>query len=643
MSFRYADIKRSTKGRETAASVYLVPSSWLTFVKSVETKEICSSSLEVLSSHPSCSSVSLKSIAFDRICQIARMKLSFQEFARRTYGALHLPRELRQPQWVERAHAFLLEFPEYSLTANPNDGKPRLSKSQSSPDTKVRDQGHGLPQGEAHVESAAPAVQPSSPFVANSNLPPSSASEAAVQEEAQQRDTPKYASGPCRIIYSEDGPAMLLTKSLFTDVSWIIQLNRNLDLQEQQYQSVQKVVNGTERFMESSEYKIESSENEDDKIMIRQDMEQREHTHRKNLQRREELEHKVRDMRDTLEYMRGLFLDTFENVLRGANLLDIPDIVAEENQAISQPQRPTSESDLDLNQDEELSPAPESIVHPQSDEEFIVLHNSMMMKRSERIAILKEVERTRQALFQAQDVFDSTRGSQELDKIEFRSLAAQGITAGFSEEELDLAHFEKTSENTRALVIAEEEHKKAKAVARKFGILENQLDQESDFVDESEDGYCDSQNGNLEAVPDLSYVGHWTNEVIDAQNPFALSLQELQPDDWEFRAVAMFDTRSCVDLDEDHQRRINHWQETMIMEREECRIQKEQMSLKRRDSLPPLESRKRLKNEHSDQSTFVRRGSCSELPGSASERVKLVTYNHHTIDAIFFPNPAIDR
>ena len=606
-------------------------------------RENRSSYLELLSNHPNRSCVSPKNIASDRTCQIARMKLSFQEFARKTYGAFHLPRDLRQPQWVERAHAFLLDFPDNSFTANPNNGEPGLSDFPSSPDTKVQGQGGSLPQSKRHTESSAPVVRPLPPLNADVNLPSSSDNEIEAQEEAQQRDTPQYASGPCRIIGSQDGPAMLLTKSLLTDISWIIQFNRKLDIQEQQYQNVKKVVSGTERFMERSEYKIESSVTEDDKFRIRQEMEQQEPTYRKNIQHRDELERKVRHMRDTLEYMRGLLQDTVEKVLKEANLIDIPDIVAAEKPAISQLQRQASDSATDPNLNEVICPAPDSIVQCQYDEEFIISRSSVMMKKSEMIAVLKEVERTRQNLFQAQDVFDATRDSQELDKIEYRNLAAQGVVAGFSEEELDLAHFQRSSDNTRALIVAEEEHKKAKAIARKFGVLENQLDQESDFVDESEDGYCDSQNADMKAVPDLAYMERWTNEVFDCENSFALQLQELEDDDWEFKAVAMLDSRSCVDLDEDHRRRINHWQERMRTEQGECEMEKSRMSLKRRDSLPPLESRKRVRTEVPDQSMFLRRGSCSELPGGTSERLRLVTYNVHTMDAIFFPNPAIDR
>ena len=570
------------------------------------------------------------------------MTRGFQELARKTYGVFRLPREFRQPQWLERAQAFLLDSPEHA-SADVRDKKPGSSEYPSSLEAGVQGLETSLPRSEGHIDSSAPTNQPPDPLITSVGLPSSINTNIVEQQETPEERIHQYARGPNRIVNARDGPAMLLTESLMGDISRSIQSSREFEILEQQYKKLKRAVRSTERLLENLNVEVESSDNDDDKIRIRQEIETQEPTYRKNIERRDELEREVRSSRDNLEYMQILLLGTFEKILDSSNLLDIPNMTPEENHDSSKLQSAKSAPAVHPKPYEDPCIRPDSVVQAQSDEGFIISRNSAMIKKSEMIAMLEEVERTRQNLFQAQDVFDATRDSQERDKIEFRNLAAQGIVAEFSEDELDLFHFQKSSENTRALIVAEEEHKKAKAIARNLGILENQLDQESDFVDELEDGYRESRDADTKAVPDLAYMEYWNQEVFDCRNPFALQLQEPEPDDWEFKAVAMFDTRSCVDCDEDHRRRINQWQQSMRTEREECEIQKMQISLKRRDSLPPLESRKRVKTEVSDHPTLIRRGSYSELPGGTSERLRLVTYTVHTVDAILFPNLAIDR
>ncbi len=540
------------------------------------------------------------------------MKRRFNSFAHKTYRVFRTPWRLGQPQGIERARAFLLEFPHSNSAPNLRDDKVGTPGPPVPLDVGVDDPDASLPQGENCVESIEALVPLLTPPIASFDLPSPHETEVRNQQE-----TPWYTSGPSRIILSHEGLAMLLRKEMIAELSQIIHSSRKLECLEREYDKAKWEVKMTQSFMENSNSLIETSENEDDRIRIRQEMEQQELTHHRNIKRKDELKHELGFLRINVRHRQSLSQEAFEKALADANLLEVPDVVPGEDPVPSQPQ----------------SPVLDSVVLADFDDD------PMTSDESYNLAVLKEVERTRQNLFQAQEVFDSTRDLNEFDKMEYHRMKAVGL-AEFPEDELDLIHFQRGSENTRALIVAEQEHKEARSRAMALGLLENQWDQESDFVDDPDDGYRESQEADMKAAPDVEYLRDWTNDVYGCQNPFTLQPEGLEPDNWETKTVAMSDTLSCVDLDLDHRRRIDQWEGRMDSKREECKQLKEKISLKRRDSVHALESCKRVKTEESDQFMLVRRNSCSELPGEASQRLHLVAYCPKTLQCIFFPNPA---
>ncbi len=543
------------------------------------------------------------------------MKRRFDTLAQKTYKVFRTPWRLGQPQGIERARAFLLEFPKSSSAPNVRDDGLRTPVPPLPSDAGIDDPNISLPQAEDYVESSKAISEPSATPIASVDLPYSSDVEMGNQEEL-----PRYTSGPSRIINSPDGLVLVLTKEMIAELSEIIHSSRKFEHLETECNKAEREVNVTRRFMENSDFLIESSNNEDEKIRIRQEMEEQEPTYLRNIKRRDELENELRFLRTHLRYLQSLSQEKIENALDEANLLNVPEIVLEEDPASSQPQNPVPDS---------VEPAMIDEVPMTSDESY-------------NRAVQEEVERTRQNLFQAQAAFDATRDANEEDKLKYDEAKGTDMYP-YSELEVDLFFFQRGSDNTRALIVAEQEHKEAKARARALGLLENQWDQESDFVNDPDDGYRESQEADMKAAPDVEYLRNWTNDAIGCQNPFTLQPEEMEPDNWETKTVAMSDTLSCVDLDLDHRRRIDQWGERMDYEREECKILKEKTSLKRRDSAYLLESCKRVKTEESYQSMLVRRNSCSELRGEASDRWRLVAYSPQTLQCIFFPNPAIGQ
>lgn len=542
------------------------------------------------------------------------MKRRFDTLAQKTYKVFHTPWRFGQPQGFERARAFLLEFPKSSSAPNLRDDGSRTPVPPLLSDAGIDDPNISLPQAEDYAESSQVVIEPSGTPIASVDLPCSSDVEIRNQEEL-----PRYTNGPSRIINSPDGLVLVLTKEMVAELSEIIHSSRKFEYLETECSKAEREVNVTRRFMENSEFLIESSNDEDEKIRIRQEMEEQEPKYLRNIKRRDKLETELRFLRTRLRYLQSLSQEKFENALDEANLLDVPEIVGEEDPAPSQPQ----------------SPVPDS-TEPAIDEEPITSDESYNR------AVQEEVERTRQNLFQAQAAFDGTRDANEEDKLKYKEAKGTDMYP-YSELEVDLFFFQRGSDNTRALIVAEQEHKEAKARARALGLLENQWDQESDFVNDPDDGYRESQEADMKAAPDVEYLRSWTKDAVGCQNPFTLQPEEMTSDNWDSKTLDVFDTLSCVDLDLDHRRRIDQWREKMDYEREECRILKEDISLKRRDSASLLESCKRVKTENSYLSTPIRRNSCSELPGEASERWKLVAYSPQTLQCIFFPNPAIGQ
>ena len=513
------------------------------------------------------------------------MNQRLNNFAKKTYEVFCTRRRLGQPQVTECAKTVQLEFPNSNPTPYSRNRTVKATSFPATHNVSGHDPGMALPQSDSHPKSLAPIITPSTPPIENVDLPGSSDAEMKIFQEA-----PQLTTGPSRIIVSHDGLAMLLTKDMIAELSRIIKSSRQLEFLEEQYNKAKRNVSSTQTFIEKLELLMASSEDEDEKVRVKEGLEKRKATYLRDVGRRDQLDHEVRFSRLDLHYMQDLLQGTFEKILSDANLIDMPELVHEDGHASSRPQ----------------SPEPGLLAPSETDEK------PMTTNLSEGRMVLEEVERTRQNLFQAQELFDATRDVNEKDKIEYQRMKAIGMV-DFSEHELDLVHFQNLSENARALIIAEQEHKEAQAKARELRLLGNEWDQESDFVDDPDDGYRESQEADMKAAPSVEYMRNWTEETTGCQNAFSVQPEEKEVDYWEAKSVAMCDTLSCVDLDLNHRRRIDQWQETMESQREECKLQNKQISLKRRDSLPPLESYKRLKRGGSDQSAFARRLSCSNF------------------------------
>ena len=550
------------------------------------------------------------------------MKRRFQRLAQKTYEVFHTPWRSLKPQGMQQTHALLLQISNINPKPNLGDDDSRNPKSPLPPNNSVHNSNQDPHQGEDYLDSLAPGTQPSTAANRGADSPHSSD-----PEIENQHEVPEFTTGPNRMINSYDGLAMLLTKDTVVQLSQVIQSSHELNSLKIQHSEANRKVQRTRDHMENLEFSIESSNNDDEKTKFRQERDKLEPTYRKNKKRRDELDHELDFLQIEVNHIRSQSLGTFETVLNQANLLDMPESTPDPILEESFEDQPTIYP--------WQSPEPESMAFHESDE-----HPSGLSK-SEIVTILEEVETTRQNLYHAEEVFESTRNNNDIDKQNFRDARARG-TQAFTEDELDLFHFQAGARNTRALIVAEKEHKEAKAFARRLGLLENDFEQESDFADDPDDGYRESKEADPKAGPNMEYIEEWGGDVVECRNLFALELERRASGNRTSTSVALSDTLSCVDLDPEHRRRIDQWQEKMSFERDEGQLLQQQFSLKRRNSLPALESCKRQRTEEPAMPAMIRTISCSNLSGEASEREKTVTYSHKTLLAIFHPNKAID-
>ena len=549
------------------------------------------------------------------------MNQRFQTFAQKTYKVFHTPWRPLPPQGIQRIHALL-------LGASDSNPAPELGKDASkdpqSPlptelEAPVFTQDHSP---EDNIVDPVPSdIHTLSAACSRAKSPPRSRT---VLED--QEYTSEFTDGPSRIVSSRDGLAILLTRSAIMQLSQVIQSSHELQSLEKQVREATKKVQRTKDHLANLKFSVESTRNSDEKIRIRQEIDELEPAYRRQKERRRDLDHELGYLQIEVKHLRTQSLSTFESILNEAGLLHIPESI---HDAV-----PENLPEEENNSYHTESQASASLV-PQDSGEY-----PSGLSKAEIVAILEEVEQTRQTLFRAEEAFDATRDENDNDKRVFRE-NKNGDTHEFTEIELDLFHFEKGARNTRALITAEQNHKEATSLARRLGLLENEFEQESDFADDPDDGYRESQEVDPMAGPNMEYIAEWGGKIVDSLNPFSLETEKA-PNEWVARSVAISDTLSCVDLDLEHRRRIDQWQDQMRLEQEEGKRLIEKFSLKRRDSFPVLESCKRRKTSESVSPALTRTISCSKLSGEAFERERMITYSHKTLLAVFYPNKAID-
>lgn len=357
------------------------------------------------------------------------------------------------------------------------------------------------------------------------------------KENGSEARSIQYTDGQDRAITVNDGAkvciAFLLTKETVLRLAEIARKSKNIKEISQTYQKASQDVSFGQGFLGYFPTMLEDATTQEEYDQLNRDLERRKPEILRDIERKEYLESELQSQNESLAYTRDLAEGTFEQILLAAQLL------------------PEGHEEYAKNMGEESSDMDGSTIPrtPKEEQSFVDEYHS------EDLDPIEELDLARQLVFELQDRFDHQREWQEQKIVEYRQMEQQGLV-DFPESELDLLNVQQRAETTRALIEAEEAFEQARTRARNLGLLQNEPDQESGFIDSTDDGssVCEDLSAHVSSLNSTS-VQAWVSRVAEARDE---DWVEPDVDEWDSRSVSMSDSVSVV-ADGQWRKRIDRW------------------------------------------------------------------------------------
>ncbi len=388
----------------------------------------------------------------------------------------------------------------------------------------------------------------------------------------------QYTDGEARIIGAHDGFkncfALLLNEDMVSKLQAITEASRRLNLIENDFEDAKLQATVTEVNMNQIKDSLEATDNEEEADRIRAAIEQEESRLSQANEKRDDLEFDVTNLKHSLEASMAYSHDLFERVLGEANLLAITEPEPEAVPSALQTPIPTSRRNSTA-----LSQSSQS---------------SISSEERNRRALCEEVEFKINALQKLEYEFYHRRRKYEQEREVWRQEVQEGVCQ-VSKSVFDNACLADQSQMTRNLIEAEEARDDAVSRAWKLGVLENNSERSSHFIDDVDDGYSLSLETSMKATVDRGFIDDWINGVSESRKKPTLrpDSEEDESGDakWDVRSVGMSESFSIV-AESRNQKRIRRWEETCEIERQESeRLRRETMGpeiLERPEELGPL-------------------------------------------------------
>ncbi len=395
----------------------------------------------------------------------------------------------------------------------------------------------------------------------------------------------QYTDGEARIIGAHDGFkncfALLLNEDMVSELQAITEASRRLNLIENDFEDAKLQATVTEVNMNQIKDSLEATDNEEEADQIRAAIEQEESRLSQANEKRDDLEFDFTNLKHSLEASMAYSHDLFERVLGEANLLAITEPEPEAVPSALQTPIPISRRNSTA-----LSQSSQS---------------SISSEERNRRALCEEVEFKTNALQKLEYEFYHRRRKYEQEREVWRQEVQEGVCQ-VSKSVFDNACLADQSQMTRNLIEAEEARDDAVSRAWKLGVLENNSERSSHFIDDVDDGYSLSLETSMKATVDRGFIDEWINGVSESrEKPI------LQPDSeedesgdakWDVRSVGMSESFSIV-AESRNQKRIRRWEQT-------CEIERQESERLRRKTMGP-----EIPERPEELGPLIRRHSCS--------------------------------
>ena len=317
-------------------------------------------------------------------------------------------------------------------------------------------------------------------------------------KDASDLETKRYTDGPSKIVLANDGTndclAVLLTETMVADLKDMFTASCKVDTLKKRFKNAKRDTAYAQNCLESAQVLSENSDN-DEHGQTHTDLEGLEDEVSVLSRTKNQLEKELEIYRLNLSFFHDQSENLFKRVLGEAGLLE-------------NCQAADGQHDGTNIESEKVEADRRSDVGGESNESITSLESL------NRRATLEKVYETRERLHTLQLQFDSRQETYDEDFRQYRQMVAEGACT-LAESEFDRIELLNGQYLTRELINAEYQYQDAKNGAGALGVMGNDIDQESQFVSDYDDGYRESQEASISAGVNREFIEAWTDEVAE--------------------------------------------------------------------------------------------------------------------------------
>ncbi|KAL9000727.1 MAG: hypothetical protein Q9169_000763 [Polycauliona sp. 2 TL-2023] len=362
---------------------------------------------------------------------------------------------------------------------------------------------------------------------------------------------PEVFDGPSHVVVGRhDGKeylAMLVTKEMIERLKYIHVESDKLEHLEPQLLEIEQKVNLARLHMEWREEDLEDAQSQDQIDELREAITQDQSTLPEDEERLADLNEETSWLRDGVSYMEGLFAESCTETLVRGGVVEL------------------SKGSQEDGHDDEAQHEPADALDDYQYHTHQSDHSSVSIVELARRAAHEEVGDRFAELMEIEQEFDARQGVYEQQNARFQEMIREG-TCTMTQTEFDHADFETTRGLTIDFREAEQRYEEALTRRGKFGPNDEQ--QDSDFIDDEDDGYPLSGEDDGIVYAPIARINKWLEGIPDAlpdmealemaPNPHCEQAYQEGLQDCDIRSARMSDVYSCHDWTR-NRRRIDRW------------------------------------------------------------------------------------
>ena len=372
----------------------------------------------------------------------------------------------------------------------------------------------------------------------DSQAPNESIRSLSMRSDNEKADV-EFTDGPARVVTAFDGTknchAILMTETMIDDLKQILEATHKVKRKEEVQEDAKNESDRAELSISNLQKLMYESKREEEKNAIKKAIEQHEQIRMANLDRQYRIDGDLVVDRFSLEFLQSTFEKTFQDALENANLFVAPDF---------------EKADGAIRHDVAL--IPQYSLAAKSD---VSDPTQISLEELYRRTVVEDVERTRNVLERAQDLFDDRQNEYAEQLSQYYQARREGACE-ITRTDFDCCAIEAVGEMTRDLSVAEAAHQSALRHAKALGLIDFNFDQESNFADDPNDGYRESLEAPVMAPANHVFIESWVNGVLQGDEYEHTELEQLEQ--WDVKSVGLSDSVSVVDYTR-NRRRIDRW------------------------------------------------------------------------------------